>query len=421
MRKKRRSFLFLICLSVFAAAAGAQPAGGRKKPAARSARLYQVYRYDRPYHRQFGFIDNTGKLLIDFDRLPSATDEVGKFHDGRALIRLRKSEDQKNVTYTMGYIDETGRIIIAPRFDYARDFSEGLAYVEKQGFHGYIDRQGRPVIRIDGLAADFQMEEGSPRGREFQEGLAAIGVGEWGGRWGYIDRSGRLVVKPEFRYADDFSEGLAGVVTNSDRRYGFIDKQGRMVVKPRFAPRRGGPHGFGIGGTSRFSEGLACVSEGEGLFGYINKKGDFVIPPQFARCMEFSEGLAWVAKREPENGNKEMFGWINASGQWVLSSREEKGAVAYSPGKFSEGLVRFSIYTGAASVFGYMDRSGKEIIKPQFEGALDFMGGVAQVYLDKKTYVEGVDPVDREGKTVRHWVDVYGYIDRQGRFIWRSK
>jgi hypothetical protein len=43
-----------------------------------------------------------------------------------------------------GYIDKTGKIVIEPRtLNSAKDFHNGLAYiVTKNGEHGYIDKAG---------------------------------------------------------------------------------------------------------------------------------------------------------------------------------------------------------------------------------------------------------------------------------------
>ena len=54
---------------------------------------------------------------------------------------------------------------------------------------------------------------------------------------------------------------------------------------------------------------------------------------------------------------------------------------------------------------GYIDRTGKTIIKPQFDVAFDFIDGVAKVYFREKiTSASG--PVTRTG---------HGYIDKKGR------
>jgi NADH-quinone oxidoreductase subunit F len=41
-----------------------------------------------------------------------------------------------------GYIDTTGRVVIAPRFEFAAPFDRGLARVRQGGMCGFIDRAG---------------------------------------------------------------------------------------------------------------------------------------------------------------------------------------------------------------------------------------------------------------------------------------
>ena len=45
-----------------------------------------------------------------------------------------------------GYIDRTGNVIIAPQFQQASEFSEGVAAVNIDGKWGYIDQKGQIVI-----------------------------------------------------------------------------------------------------------------------------------------------------------------------------------------------------------------------------------------------------------------------------------
>jgi hypothetical protein len=152
----------------------------------------------------------------------------------------------------VGFIDESGNRVIPPRFREARRFSEGLAYVEESEFSGFIDLQGKPVIRTEGST------------RDFHEGLAAVLWSERGGGWGYIDRSGKLVIQKHYAFADDFSEGLAGVVVGV--RVGVSNREGEMVIAPRFTPRRGAFSWSPLVATRRFSGGLAPVAR-DGEFG----------------------------------------------------------------------------------------------------------------------------------------------------------
>ncbi len=118
-----------------------------------------------------------------------------------------------------GYRDRSGEFVIPPQFDYAGEFSEGLAVVGLGRFPatkwGYINLQGQVVIpaQFDGA-------------HDFAEGMAAVSVG---GKLGYIDRAGKLAVPPQFDEAQKFSGGRARVrIIKSG--YGYINKQGEFVV-----------------------------------------------------------------------------------------------------------------------------------------------------------------------------------------------
>lgn len=50
---------------------------------------------------------------------------------------------RKQVKY--GFIDQTGKMVISPQFDFAKGFSEGKAVVKVGRKWGFIDRSGRLV------------------------------------------------------------------------------------------------------------------------------------------------------------------------------------------------------------------------------------------------------------------------------------
>ena len=184
-----------------------------------------------------------------------------------------------------GYADETGVMVIGPRFDWAGQFLEGLAPVQIQADsgsagYGYIDSTGAVVIE--------------PRFKTafaFSEGLARVEVATDGlDRYGYIDRSGTVVIEPLYAAAWDFSEGLARVRLSDASglfRYGFIDRTGALVIGPRFESARD------------FSEDLAAVAI-DGKWGYIDRMGAWVIEPRFFYALSFvPSGLAAVDLEDP--------------------------------------------------------------------------------------------------------------------------
>jgi hypothetical protein len=333
---------------------------------------------------KFGFINNKGKIIIDL-----IFDEAGNYSDGLAVVRVGGKRDyvdrierklinfegkkggeesikdmlgrpdrfkehmQKGLAGKYGYIDIKGNIVIEPEFDWAHDFSEGLAGVSVLGKKGYIDKSGKYIVNPHLF-----------RGEDFSEGLAVFSVDEEHGKCGFINKVGKIVLEPKYDHAFGFSEGLASVKV--DKKWGYIDKNYKIVIEPQFSWAKDFHEGMAAIEIGGVHEGLAMFGLGdftEGKVGYINKSGKIVINPKF----------------KPYNFDKLVELNLNFK----------------SSNKFSEGLAVVKIDDNGKE--GYIDKNGKIIIKPIFDKAEDFWGGLAFVRIKDK----------------------YGYIDRSGNFIWR--
>jgi len=317
-----------------------------------------------------------------------------------------------------GFINRAGTIVIEPRFDYATDFSEGLAWVKTGDTWRIVDENGQitdaPQVPVDkttvpqpfsgglsritaglsgGLYFDFSdgfvdrngqmvIKKIFVKAGNFHDGLAR--VESRSGGYGFIDTSGNMVIEPKFSRADDFSEGLAPVQVSLGGKLGFIDRTGKFVIEPQFTE------------ASRFSEGLARIyAESKSRFGssnsnagYINHEGKFVIEPQYFRASSFSEGIAYAAI------TPQVIKFIDTENRQAFEPEIEH-LNSYNFGRFSEGLATFTINNGNS---GYMDRSGKIVIEMKFGAANDFHNGLALVRLDQN----------------------WGYIDATGKMIWTN-
>ena len=180
--------------------------------------------------------------------------QVSKPRSIRTIVDEAMDRKTHCVTDEMhyGYINRKGEYAIQPQFREAKDFSEGVALVQRE----------------------------SPGG----------------GKYTFIGKDGEVAVPGEFDVGHSFSEGLAAVETGVRfelnqkvaGKVGFIDKTGKYVILPRFEV------------ASRFSEGLASVCEKWQVCGYIDRLGRFVNAPIYFDAWDFSDGLARVAVKQDD-------------------------------------------------------------------------------------------------------------------------
>ena len=153
---------------------------------------------------KFGFIDISGKTVVDFQY-----DWAEQFFDGLAMV-------VKDGKY--GYINTAGEVVIPLKFDGAEHFSEGLAAMKVNGSWGFMDTSGKIVIDPHYLPRIWS----SPM--IFCEGLAAVRT-ETG--TGFINKSGEMLVPAVYSSAEDFAYGLArvGSLSNPD----YVNKRGEVI------------------------------------------------------------------------------------------------------------------------------------------------------------------------------------------------
>lgn len=144
-----------------------------------SGELAQVYRGENTT-----FVNRSGKYLFE----PKVLFDLGEWSEG--LISARAERDG-----LYGYVDESGKFVIAPQFHQAKIFSDGLAVVRLTNQHGYVDHSGTLVFAL-------QFDDAS----NFVDGIAQVKIGEdrFGidGRpgerqkIGYVDKTGKYIWKP---------------------------------------------------------------------------------------------------------------------------------------------------------------------------------------------------------------------------------
>ncbi len=188
----------------------------------------------------------------------------------------------------MGYIDETGEIVIAFCFKIAYNFKEGLArvalfnFIEQEDNYDYDQYDEEPNIPVIYINKKGQIAFPSvfQTAHDFDNGLAM--VCSMTGKWGYIDKNGQEVISCLYDDIGKVNEGLIKAKLNG--KYGFIDSVGNKVID------------FLYDNVGNFSESLAYVYiEGKGG-GFINKNGNIEIPFIFDNCYgaQFRNGVCRI-------------------------------------------------------------------------------------------------------------------------------
>ncbi len=148
-------------------------------------------------------------LIFTLTIFQSCAEEENKEIAAEKLTRIKSGDKY-------GYIGVINgkKIFIEPQYDFAWDFSEGLAVIEIAGKQGFIDINGETVIQ-----PIFD------KAYSFSEGFAKI---KMGGKYGYIDKNGKIVIGVQFDDAGDFNRGIARVLMGKEKY--FIDKAGNKVT-----------------------------------------------------------------------------------------------------------------------------------------------------------------------------------------------
>ena len=301
------------------------------------------------------------------------------------------------------------------KYDYAHDFSEGMALVRRDGKFGFIDTTGYELVPC--------MYDGA---NDFNEGMACV---ELKGKWGYVDRCGHLAIPCIYDQAYDFNDGLAKVCHDpvsvdglpfgpSDSRTFFIDEHGTEVLSDGKE-------------LDIFSEGLARIIRNEKT-GFVDRCGREVIACKYDGATIFREGFSRVSEIHllPEEEQTDDMDYYTKEGFIDITGREITPCIYDDTGDFHDGMALVC----RDGMYGYIDRTGREVIPIQYDWAHDFHDGLAQVQTGENACF-----IDRGGRVVLNLSQLgvlaaydfseelavavtgrggeRGYIDKTGRLV----
>jgi hypothetical protein len=311
-----------------------------------------------------------------------------------------------------GFLDASGKEIIAAQYDYVSDFDNGVAQVMQGERTFYIDVNGKETVAPARKTKTFP----------YPHVYCKMGYA------GYIDPSGKMLIPAIYEDATEFSEGLAAVVpvknesNCGDRapdwyRDMYTDRSATIYdegdyYRPRIFRKFDNALLLKQIADSLLIDSLMRAeshykpSDVTDYYGYIDKTGKLVIPAQFDVALPFHNGRAYVRIAQ-------RWGIIDKAGNWIMKPILEEPEVNYVDNEYAayeyhpdyvpahfenaEPFV-FSENMGIIYKFGkygFVNAAGKIIVAPMYDQVKAFSSGLAAV---------------RAG-------DKWGFIDKTGKLV----
>jgi hypothetical protein len=259
-----------------------------------------------------------------------------------------------------GYIDLSGTFVIEPVYDYAENFSEGVAVVRTGENYQVISTSGTVVFDNNNTIFPFR------------NGMAAfMNIKEDTLLYGYIDTMGKILIEPSFIFADSFNEeGQAYVALPGGKSYQLIDKAGKVLET--YEVDLGGNY------TYAFEDGYILYGISDTMkYGVLKVDGTTVLEPIYSAISYLGRDLFAVKSPELESYSV-MFdpsALFNASGDQLTDYTLYD--VQHFNGEYSSAANDTYVY--------FMDSSGKEVTSlPSFdgEGKLSLLGNTVKAEID---------------------------------------
>jgi hypothetical protein len=226
-----------------------------------------------------------------------------------------------------GFINTAGEIVIAPQFQDALEFSEGLCAVRVSGRYGFVNTKGELTIPATYDYASM-----------FMEGLAVVYLD---GKPLFITPEGKVAFESGYAYMSHFTDSLSEVRTYSGR-VGLINHQGVLVVDTVY------------GQIERVGDNLAIVhgphhqtydsdDQKRNLqVSVVDMTGKMLFPyGKFESIRRYSEGYFSVQFPERKRVNITTDAIVNTRGEVVLSLPAKQES--WIQGGVHQGVVRVAL------------------------------------------------------------------------------
>jgi len=289
---------------------------------------------------KFGYMDKNEKVIIPaiYSYETTTYTSIPSFTKG--YVRLKK--DNK-----FGLIDKTGKEIIPFDYDYVNKSTSSYATVGKKDgsktLYGAVNLQNKIIIPLE--YEDVQADSN-------------LVILKKDGKWSLFDNTGKKLLQTDYYTLTLYTKDKV-LKTEKDGLIIFLDLNGNKVFEKAKS----------VYTIYTPAQGMAlCVVSSK--YGFLDMKGNEAIITKYDNAYGFeSIGLAKVAKKIPGSTYSYYYGYVDKKGNEVIPIKYE------NLGGFSNGLLIAK--DPETNRYGYLDKTGKWIIKPTYLDGLGFdaLGG----------------------------------------------
>lgn len=354
--------------------------------------------------KHWGYLNQQGKVVIK-----PAYDSAEAFNkEGLAIVSVVSGESA-----AYGVINESGTFVIPAVYDQLVSFGDQLFEASRGEATTLLDRQGNAVVSFEKSSISH-----------LAEGLAAF---TQNGLYGYLDHTGKVAIKPAYKSADEFKDGVALVVLTSGH-YATINKKGEIVQQWPWMEEQMDVYNL--------QDGIApYYDENTSKYGYVDVNGKIVIPAKFREATAFYHGVAAVDTND--EGYEAKMGLMNRQGEFVVKpaysviSYLNNGLWAVGKGNGNSDIPdRFT------SHYALVDQSGKFLTEMVYDTILPFEGdyavaqsGLSTFFMDRKgkkvttlPTFKGVGSATIKGDIIEAEIDERtSYVRLDGTVIWQEQ
>lgn len=252
--------------------------------------------------KQWFYINTKGKKVFDIDSTGENYWTAGNYIDGVAIIAVNDATSNDD---THSILNKKGKVLIAScPGSPERVTNYGFLFTSDGGEKSVYNMKGKQILST--TVGEYTLVDNAVWFVKKEN--ADKTVYNWSGqKIGKVDKS---VVLDNPVECYNIPENKLHVARNKSGKYGFVDCKGKFVIKPVYR------------WAGEFRDGVALVEKGMASSHQnclINKKGKTIV--KFSKqvgVIRFASKYLYLEKTNPSNPNKPLTALVNLKGKYVM-------------------------------------------------------------------------------------------------------